>query len=171
MFERDVFPGLRSLRSLTRGYHLSPLRGLEAGINFAVGPPLCRDAGLRTKRNKSRMDKRAAKREFKEAKTVAGIYRVHNVAEDRSLVGASINVTAILNRHRAGLRMGGHENKKLQSDWNRLGEAGFAFEVVDTLKEADRPGTDVKRELATLEQLWLERLAPYGERGYNSGPK
>ena len=23
----DVIPGLRSLRSLTRGYHLSPLRG------------------------------------------------------------------------------------------------------------------------------------------------
>jgi len=117
------------------------------------------------------MDKRAAKREFKEAKIAAGVYRVHNVVEDRSLVGASINVSAILNRHRAGLRMGAHENKELQRDWNRLGEAGFVFEVVDTLTETDRPGIDLKRELAALEQLWLERLAPYGERGYNSRPK
>jgi len=117
------------------------------------------------------MDKRAAKREYKEAKIAAGVYRVHNVAEGRSLVGASVNVSAILNRHRAGLRMGSHENKDLQRDWNRLGEAGFAFEVLDTLTGTDSPGVDVKRELAALEQLWLERLEPYGERGYNSLPK
>jgi len=117
------------------------------------------------------MDKRAAKREYKEAKIAAGVYRVHNTTDDRSLVGSSINVTAILNRHRAGLRMGAHENRDLQSDWNRLGEAAFAFEVLDTLTGEDQPGFDVKRDLATLEELWLERLAPYGERGYNRRPK
>ncbi|HEV7518499.1 MAG TPA: GIY-YIG nuclease family protein [Thermoanaerobaculia bacterium] len=117
------------------------------------------------------MDKREAKREYKEAKIAAGVYRVHNTADDRSLVGASVNVNAILNRHRAGLRMGAHENKDLQSDWNRLGETSFAFEVLDTLTGEDKPGFDVKRELATLEQLWLERFEPYGERGYNRRAK
>jgi hypothetical protein len=117
------------------------------------------------------MDKHAAKREYKEAKPAAGVYRVHNVGEDRSLVGSSVNVAARLNRHRAGLRMGGHENKALQRDWNRLGETGFEFEVLDTLTETDRPGSDVKRDLAVLEQLWLERLEPYGERGYNTQKK
>lgn len=117
------------------------------------------------------MDKRAAKREYKEAKIAAGVYRVHNLAEDRSLVGSSVNVAAILNRHRAGLRMGGHENKELQRDWNRLGETGFAFEVLDELTGTDRPGFDLKSDLAVLLQLWLERLEPYGARGYNSRPK
>ena len=117
------------------------------------------------------MDKRAANREYKEAKIAAGVYRVHNLAEDRSLIGASVNVAAILNRHRSGLRMGGHENKELQRDFNRLGEAGFAFEVLDELTGTDLPGFDLKRDLAVLEQLWLERLEPYGERGYNSRPK
>lgn len=117
------------------------------------------------------MDKRAAKREYKEAKIAAGVYRVRNTAEDRSLVGSSVNVNAILNRHRAGLRIGAHENKELQRDWNRLGETAFAFEVLDTLTDDDELGFDFKRDLSTLEQLWLERLEPYGERGYNRPPK
>lgn len=96
------------------------------------------------------MNKREAKREYKEAKAAVGVYRVHNVGEDRSLVGSSVNVAARLNRHRAGLRMGRHENKDLQRDWNRLGETGFAFEVLDELTETDRPGFDVKRELPVL---------------------
>ena len=120
---------------------------------------------------KKPMDKRAAKREYKEAKIAAGVYRVHNTADDRSLVGSSVNVTAILNRHRVGLRAGGHENKDLQRDWNRLGETACAFEVLDTLTGDDKPGFDLKRDLVTLEQLWLERLEPYGERGYNRRPK
>ena len=117
------------------------------------------------------MDKRAAKREYKEAKIAAGVYRVHNIPEDRSLVGSSVNLTAILNRHRAGLRMGGHENKDLQQDWNRLGDESFAFEVLDELTGTDQPDFDLKSELTVLEQLWLERLQPYGERGYNRKPK
>jgi hypothetical protein len=43
--------------------------------------------------------------------------------------------------------------------------------MLDTLTETDRPGFDGKRDLAVLEQLWLERLEPYGERGYNSRPR
>jgi len=29
------------------------------------------------------------------------------------------------------------------------------------------PQADHRKELAFLEDLWLERLQPYGERGYN----
>src|SRR3954453_15546397 len=113
------------------------------------------------------MDKRTLTRDYKEAKIAAGVYRVHNTQTDRSLVGSSVNVTERLNRQRAGLKMGRHENKELQRDWDHLGDGAFAFEVLDTLTEPDRPGYDVKRELRVLEDLWLERLEPYGERGYN----
>ncbi len=117
------------------------------------------------------MDKRALKREYKEATPPAGIYRVWNKEGDRSFVGSSVNVTAILNRHRAGLKMGAHTNRELQQDWNSLGADAFEFEVLDTVTIRDEPGFDVKRELEALEDLWLERLEPYGERGYNTPPK
>jgi hypothetical protein len=117
------------------------------------------------------MDKRTLKREYKESRTPAGVYRVFNTQGDRSLVGSSPNLPAILNRHRAELRMGGHRNAELQRDWHALGESAFVFEILDTLKPSDEPGYDLARELRALEELWLERLAPYGERGYNSRPK
>jgi hypothetical protein len=59
----------------------------------------------------------------------------------------------------------------LQSEWNEVGEDGFVFEVLDMLPPSDKPGYDVKGELRVLEELWLERLQPYGERGYNVPPK
>jgi|SRR6185436_7565954 len=52
------------------------------------------------------MDKRKLKREYKEARVPMGVYRVHNTADDRSLVGSSTNVAAMLNRHRAHPRNG-----------------------------------------------------------------
>ena len=102
------------------------------------------------------MDKRELKRQYKETPTAAGVYRVWNKKDDRALVGASINAPAMLNRQRAQLKMGLHPNPELQNDWNVLGEEAFAFEVLDTL--------------TPLEELWLERLAPYGARGYNRPP-
>jgi len=117
------------------------------------------------------MDKRTLKREYKEAPIAAGVYRVWNKTADRSLVGSNVNLTAILNRHRADLRMGAHRNRELQRDWNEVGEEGFAFEVLDTLEARDEPSYDVRSELRALEELWLERLAPYGDRGYNAVPK
>jgi hypothetical protein len=117
------------------------------------------------------MDKRTLKRDYKESKIPAGVYRVVNTQADRSLVGSSTNLPAILNRTRSELKMGSHRNKELQRDWNERGEGAFAFEILDTLEPRDEPGDELKRELAVLEQLWLERLAPYGERGYNTRAK
>ena len=117
------------------------------------------------------MDKRKLKREYKEARIPMGVYRVHNTADDRSLVGSSTNVAAMLNRHRAQLKMGLHPNRELQQDWARLGEEAFGFEVLDTLTARDEPGFDAKGELGALEELWLERLQPYDEHGYNARPR
>jgi hypothetical protein len=117
------------------------------------------------------MDKRTLKRQYKESEIPAGVYRVVNKQTDRSLVGSSINLPAILNRHRADLKMGSHRNRDLQRDWDEFGEGAFAFEVLDTLTPRDEPGYDMKRDLRALEDLWLERLAPYGDRGYNARPE
>jgi hypothetical protein len=117
------------------------------------------------------MDKKALKREYKESRAPMGVYRVHNTIADRSLVGSSVNLPAILNRHRAELRMGMHKNRALQQDWTQLGEDAFAFEILDTVTPRDEPGFDGAGEVRALEQLWLERFEPYGERVYNPPPK
>jgi len=117
------------------------------------------------------MDRKALIRDYKETPRPMGVYRVRNTSNGKSLVGSSVNLTAILNRHRTLLKLGSHTNHVLQKDWNALGPEVFEFEVLDTLKPPDEPGYDPTDDLKVLEQLWLEKLSPFDERGYNPRPK
>lgn len=117
------------------------------------------------------MDKKALIREYKESPRPMGVYQIRNTANGKLFVGASVNLPAILNRHRSELRMGGHKNRELQKEWAEFGPDAFEFEVLDTLAPPDGPDYDPSADLRALEELWLDRLSPYGERGYNAAPK
>ena len=113
------------------------------------------------------MDRKTRIREYKDALRPMGVYRVRNTANGKSLIGSSINLPAILNRHRAQLAMGLHTNHALQKDWDEFGPEVFVFETLDTLKPPDQPGYDPSADLRVLEEMWLEKLSPFNERGYN----
>jgi group I intron endonuclease len=117
------------------------------------------------------MDKKALMREYKETPRPMGVYQIRNTANGKLLVGTSVNLPAILNRHRAALRMGSHQNRGLQKDWAEFGPDAFEFEVLDTLAPPERPDYKPSDDLKALEQLWLDKLSPFGERGYNPEPK
>ena len=84
---------------------------------------------------------------------------------------AGVDIAALVNRHRAQLKLGGHPNKVLQGDWNALGADQFAFEVVDTLPVPETADVDQRDDVAALEALWLEKLAPFEPAGYNRAPR
>jgi hypothetical protein len=65
------------------------------------------------------------------------------------------------------LKLGSHRNRELQRDWGEAGPEAFVFETLDTLEPREEAGFDAAAELRVLEALWLERLSPYGEQGYN----
>jgi hypothetical protein len=44
------------------------------------------------------------------------------------------------------------------------------FEVVDQLEMSDKTPWQIQEDLAALEELWLEKLQPYEERGYHARP-
>jgi hypothetical protein len=118
------------------------------------------------------MNRKTLIRAYKEARRPMGVYRIHNVRDDRSLVGRSVDLPSILNRERAGLRMGSHPNAALQRDWAALGPDAFVFEVLDTLAPPDgQPDYDPIDDLRVLEAMWLERLQPFDDRGYVVRPK
>jgi hypothetical protein len=113
------------------------------------------------------MDRKSLIRAYKETPRPMGVYRIHNTRDDRSLVGRSVDLPAILNRERVALRFGNHPNAALQRDWATLGPDAFVFEVLDTIKAPDdQPDYDATEDLRVLEELWVERLQPFGERGY-----
>lgn len=113
------------------------------------------------------MDRRERIRRYKETPRPAGVYRVVHTPSGRTLLGASPDAPARLNRVRAQLRTRGHPNRTLQNDWNTDGPDAFAFEVLDLLPQEElRSDVDFSGELAALEELWLEKLELPDDRRY-----
>jgi len=117
------------------------------------------------------MNKKALIRDYKEMRRPMGIYCVKNRISVKLLIGSSVDLPSMLNRQRSQLEMGGHVNRELQKDWNQLGASAFAFETLDTLKAPEKADYDPSADLQTLELLWLEKLSPYADRGYNPPPR
>ncbi len=111
------------------------------------------------------------KRAYKETKPEAGIYQIRNLVNGKVLVGSSDSLHGRLNRHRFALRLGGHRYQALQADFNQLGEAAFVFEIAELLKPSNDPDFSLELALSELEQRWVQKLQPFGERSYNTGPK
>jgi len=97
----------------------------------------------------------------------AGVFQVKNVANDKVLLGSSLNLEGSLNKHRFMLKIGSHTNKALQQDWSEYGADKFTFDILETVKVVDSPNFNLSDELTLLEQIWLEKLQPVGEHGYN----
>jgi hypothetical protein len=111
--------------------------------------------------------KKQLKQDYVQGSRPAGVFQIRNTLNEKVFVGSSTNVPGTFNRHEFQLKAGGHPNKKLQADWNELGAEKFAFEVLEEIKPQEIPNYDLKADLVFFEDLWLEKLAPYGERGYN----
>jgi len=117
------------------------------------------------------MDRKALIREYKEGRRPMGVFRVRNTANGKSFVGTSKDLPSMLNRQQAQLRFGGHPNRELQKDWDEYGAEAFEFEVLDTLATPERADYDPTADLRALGELWLDKLSPFGSRGYNPEPK
>ena len=107
------------------------------------------------------------KREYKERKKTAGIFQVKNIANGKILLGSSLNLDGPLNSHKFMLTIGSHRNEALQKEWKEFGAEKFVFEILEEVKEKDDPDFNREDELTLLEQIWIEKLQPFGERGYN----
>jgi group I intron endonuclease len=110
------------------------------------------------------------RRSYKETPRQAGIFQIKNSKTGKILLGSSTNLHGPLNKHRFILSIGRHDNAALQSDWNQFGPDAFSFEILEIVKPSDEPSFCLEDELTLLEQIWLEKLQPFGERGYNQGP-
>ena len=106
-------------------------------------------------------------REYLERVKPSGVFQVKNLANGKVLLGSSLNLDGSLNKHRFMLKIGSHTNKALQADWNEFGPGQFVLEVLEEVQRRDDPSFNLSDELALLEMVWLEKLQPVGERGYN----
>lgn len=117
------------------------------------------------------MDRKEAKRQYKLSHRPMGVYQVRNTANDKVWVNSSLNLTGSFNGDRVKLNAGFHPAVKLLADWKVFGEEAFVFEILEEVFPRSEPDYDYKGDLVFLEDLWLEKLAPFGEAGYNEPKK
>jgi hypothetical protein len=108
------------------------------------------------------------KREYKERKKPAGVFQVKNTANGKVLLGSSLNLDGPLNSHKFMLSIGRHRNEMLQKEWNEFGPDKFVFAILEVVKVKEDSDFNLIDELTLLEQIWLEKLQPFGSQGYNT---
>jgi len=114
------------------------------------------------------MDRRELIKKYKNSIQPMGIVQVRNIRNNRVYLTASANTPGTINSIRFQLKMGTFlPSAGLAQDWKELGEQNFVMEVLDELKPVDDPGYDYRDDLKALEEMWLEKLKPFGERGYH----
>ncbi len=118
------------------------------------------------------MEKKDLKREYKEQKQQAGVYKVTNRVNGKIFVKKSPNIPAAFNSIKFQLKLGsGFFDSSFNEDWKKYGEDNFEFTVLEELKEPEDGFFDKKDALKKLEEKWIEDLQPFGENGYNRKKK
>ncbi len=116
------------------------------------------------------MTKKELKNQYKETKFPMGVFQIKNQVNGKILLDSGLNMPAKWKRHLMELKFGSHRNKVLQQEWKQFGATVFVYEVVAAL-EYKSATEDYGKEVATLAELYLEELMPYGEKGYNKPSK
>lgn len=107
------------------------------------------------------------KRQYKATSPEAGVYQIRNLKNGKILVESTMNLKTI-NGRKLELQRGTHQNPLLQKELAEYGPGAFVFEVLEVLKPGDDPEASTPEALKKLAAKWLDKLKPYGERGYNS---
>jgi hypothetical protein len=104
------------------------------------------------------IDKRAARREFKERQTAKGIFAVRCTASNQVWVGASGDLESARTGAWFLLRNGMHHNKPLQDAWNTHGPQTFQYERLEQFEAGLSPMSlnDLQRD---RRKHWLQELS------------
>ena len=100
-------------------------------------------------------------REYKETPQRAGVFAV--VCGDRRWIGTSRNLDKQQNSLWFQLRMGNYPNAELQKAWKDAGEAAFAYDVLEEVKDDNALiiGELLKeREAAWRKEMGAQKVSP-----------
>jgi frataxin-like iron-binding protein CyaY len=108
------------------------------------------------------------KEQYKEMKTWMGVYQVRNTQNGKIMIGASPNLKNRWLTLRQQLDMGNCFNTELQKEWKQFGSEAFTYEVLE--EKVTEGVNDVPWEMEQMKKAWVEKLQPFGERGYHKQP-
>ena len=113
------------------------------------------------------MNKKELKKQYKQNIQLMGVFQVKNLINGKIFIDSGLNLQGKMNGCRFQLSLGSHMNRVLQEDFNKNGINNFSFEVIDYLKLKEDIKTNYTDDLKMLEEIWIEKLQPFDEKGYN----
>ncbi len=116
-----------------------------------------------------KQDRKALIESYKQMKVYMGVYQVKNKVDGKIFIGSINNLKSRWLTLKWQLDQGRFANKALQEAYRTFGPEVFEYAELEAVEIKEE--TDVKWELEALEKAWLERISPYGERGYNKPAK
>jgi hypothetical protein len=111
--------------------------------------------------------KKELTKDYKQNHRPMGVFQIRNTVNGKVFVAGALDLPGIMNSQKFQLSMGGHRTKTLQAEWQQYGAESFVFEILDEITPTQNPGYEYREELKAMQELWLEKLEPYGDRGYN----
>jgi len=113
------------------------------------------------------MNKRKLKIQYKQSLRPMGIFQVKNLSNGKIFIDSGLNLQGKINGCKFQLALGSHINKELQKDFNKTGVANFSYKIVDILEPKEEIKNNDADDLKMLEKIWIEKLQPFGDKGYN----
>lgn len=107
--------------------------------------------------------------EYKQIKTYMGVAQIKNKINGKIYIDSYPNLKNKWFTLQMQLDQGRFANPQLQKEWREFGEDAFTYEVLEQ-KDIDKV-TDIRWEQKQLLKSWLQKLQPYGDKGYNRPPK
>lgn len=90
---------------------------------------------------------------------VPGIYQITCIPTGKIYVGSAKSLRKRYQSHFGSLQRNEHHNPKLQNAFRKYGFDAFVFVVLEYVLFPEM--------LITREQFWLDKLKPFGKRGFN----
>jgi hypothetical protein len=113
------------------------------------------------------INKKELIKEYKNQKHPAGIFAIRNKPDNKMFIGNSLNLPAKIRGITFELELGSHAYHNLSEDYKRLGNDQFEIFVLDEMEVKDETEKELKKELETLEEMWVEKLKSEGITFYN----
>jgi hypothetical protein len=107
------------------------------------------------------------KEEYKQMKFRMGVFGIRNTLNGKIFIGSSLDLKAIWNAQRFQLEAGMHQNAALQKEWKEIGAANFVYEIIEEIEPSEDKPLDNAKDIKALEQMLIDELQPFGDKGYN----
>ena len=111
--------------------------------------------------------RRQLKMEYKQLTPPMGVYQIKNTVNGRIYIGHSMNLSGNKNSYPTKLEFESYHHQLLREDLKEHGIEAFVFEVLETIDPEEISQGLWRDAVQELEDNWLEKLQPYGDKGYN----